>query len=321
MVKKISRVAAIIGGSLIVVVLLVIAYITMALPNVGAAPDIKIEVTSERWARGKYLATYVAGCLACHSSRDESKYSAPVLAGTYGRGGEVFPTEAGVVVAPNISSFALDNWTDGEIFRAITCGVNKYGKPLFPLMPYQNFSRMDREDIYSIIAYIRTLKALPDTLSKTRLDFPMNIIVHTIPEKAILGKRPDSSDILPYGKYLITASNCRDCHSPMAKGKFIEGLEYSGGNAFRLANGTVVHSANITFDKETGIGNWSKEMFIGRFKAALDSGYAHPVKKGDAQTIMPWTMYAHMSENDLGAIYSYLKSLQPVKKAVAIRGG
>ncbi|HSC37935.1 MAG TPA: hypothetical protein VLD19_08700, partial [Chitinophagaceae bacterium] len=183
-----------------------------------------------------------------------------------------------------------------------------------PLMPYQNFSRMDREDIYSIIAYIRTLKPLPGRPPRTSLDFPMNIIVYTIPRKAVLPNKPDSLDAIAYGKYMITASNCGDCHSPMAKGKFIEGQEFSGGNPFRLADGTIIHSANITFDKETGIGAWSKALFIGRFRSALDSGYAHPVKDHDHQTIMPWTAYAHLDEQDLGAIYDYLRTVKPVRK-------
>ena len=131
-----------------------------------------------------------------------------------------------------------------------------------------------------------------------------------------MGKKPDISDSLAYGNYLLIASNCADCHSPMVKGKFVEGMEYSGGNPFILSNGTIVHAANITFDRETGIGSWSKDMFIERFKAALDREYTHPINTGDAQTIMPWTMYANMNENDLGAIYTYLKTLKPVRKMV-----
>ena len=57
-------------------------------------------------------------------------------------------------------------------------------------------------------------------------------------------------------------------------------------------------------------------LFIARFKAALDSGYAHPIKDRDDQTIMPWTAYAHMTEKDLGAIYDYLQTIKPVRKKV-----
>ncbi|HSC36666.1 MAG TPA: hypothetical protein VLD19_02295, partial [Chitinophagaceae bacterium] len=124
MIKKIIKTAGIIAGSLLLVMLLATAWIKKCLPNVGPAPAIKIDVTSERWARGKYLANYVCGCIACHSTRDVSKYTAPVLQGTYGQGGEVFQTEAGTVVAPNITPFALEGWTDGELFRAITSGVS-----------------------------------------------------------------------------------------------------------------------------------------------------------------------------------------------------
>jgi hypothetical protein len=76
-------------------------------------------------------------------------------------------------------------------------------------------------------------------------------------------------------------------------------------------------SSNITPDAETGLGNWSKEAFINRFHA-YDLLLNAPIvlSKGDMQTIMPWTMYAGLTETDLGAIYSYLQSLNPVKKRV-----
>ena len=316
MLRKTVRVTLILVFSLVIVMTGVILYICAALPNVGPAPDIRISATPERLARGKYLANSVSGCIACHSSRDGSRFSEPLITGTLGKGGEVFPTEAGQVVASNITPTHLGTWTDGEVFRAITCGVTKAGKPLFPLMPYPNFAKMDTEDVYSIIAYIRTLEPLPYTTSEvTHLNFPMNIIVHTIPSKAEPGTRPDTSNELEYGHYLVNAASCRECHSPMVKGKFIEEEEFSGGVAFTLSNGSRVHSGNITPDVETGIGSWSKDVFIQRFKIASSSSYMHPVKTGDEQTLMPWTMYATMTQRDLGAMYTYLKTVKPVKKA------
>ena len=85
--------------------------------------------------------------------------------------------------------------------------------------------------------------------------------------------------------------------------------------SFVLPTG-IVRSSNITPDKETGIGNWTEEMFVNRFKAHADSLFI-PVEVSDGfNTAMPWTMYAKMDEDDLKAIYAYLQSLEPQKKQV-----
>ena len=82
--------------------------------------------------------------------------------------------------------------------------------------------------------------------------------------------------------------------------------------------GDVVRSANITSDEETGIGKWSREEFVRVFKQYTDSSYTIPsVKPGDYNSIMPWTMYANMKESDLSAIHTYLKTVAPIKNAVA----
>jgi hypothetical protein len=78
--------------------------------------------------------------------------------------------------------------------------------------------------------------------------------------------------------------------------------------------GTLV-SPNITFDKNTGIGEWDKETFVGTFKSF--DGEAPKVEKGAANTIMPWTMYAKMDTVDLVAMFYYLKSLSPIENKSA----
>ena len=74
----------------------------------------------------------------------------------------------------------------------------------------------------------------------------------------------------------------------------------------------MLRSSNITPSEDGGIGGWSKEEFIQRFKQYTDSGYVVPAidwERGDMQTVMPWMMYANMTEQDLGAIYDYLRTI------------
>ncbi len=313
--KKGIRYLIYIAATLILAIVAVIGYITIALPNVGPPPDITIEITEDRVAHGKYLANHVMLCMDCHAVRDFSLFGGPPIPGTLGGGGEEFTREMGLpgnFVAPNLTPAALGDWTDGEIFRAIVSGVSKDGSALFPVMPYPHYSQLDEEDIYSVIAYLRTLDPVEYDLPPREIDFPVSIIINTMPVKPELTERPSKEDIIDYGKYIITAAACTDCHTKHEKGEYV-GEPYAGGNEFPLPDGSVVRSANLT-PHITGIGNWTKEQFVARFKAySKENGYEHQnVSPGQFQTIMPWPMYAEMDTADLEAIYAYLMSLPPV---------
>ncbi len=305
---------------LLVMILCVVIYLTMFLPNVGPPPDIQVEMSPENIERGNYLANHVMLCMDCHAERDFTLYAGPPRPGTLGTGGEVFDQSIGLpgrFVSPNLTPFALGEWTDGEIYRAVTSGVSRDGRALFPIMPYPNYSQLDDEDIYAVIAYLRSLEPVEKEIEPSKADFPVSLLMNTMPVKPSPQKRPDPDDIIPYGRYLITAAACSDCHTRMERGAFV-GEPYAGGNEYLLPGGAIVRSVNIT-PHETGIGLWSKEQFISRFKAHADTLFTpHLVEPGKFQTIMPWQMYAGMSEDDLAAIYAYLMSLPAVENKVEV---
>lgn len=309
------------GGLLVVALAAVLLYVSTALPNVGPPPDLQVESTPKQVARGEYLANNVMLCMDCHGDRNWDEFGGPPRSGSLGMGGEVFPREAGfpgTFIAPNITPAALAEWTDGEIFRAITTGVSRDGRALFNLMPYQSYGQLDREDIESVIAYLRTVPAVENEVPPSEFDFPVNFIINTVPQPAKLAPMPDPSDQLAYGKYLVTAGACYDCHTNQEQGSFI-GEPFAGGMNFSLHDGSIVRSANITPDPTTGIGTWTESQFVTRFKQYADSAYVSPpIRAGDFQTFMPWTMYAGMTEKDLRAMFVYLRSLDPVNNEVEI---
>lgn len=318
--KKIKKITITILLVLVAVITSLLSYVKLALPNVGEPETITVEATPERIERGKYLANCVTVCMDCHSTRDWTKFSGPLVEGTLGKGGETFDQKFGFpgsFYSKNITPSGIGDWTDGELLRAITCGVTKKGNPIFPVMPHPSYGRMDKEDIYSIVAYIRTLKPIANTVEDSKPDFPMNFIINTIPKKAEFSKIPNKEDLLAYGAYMFNAAACGDCHTKQDKGKPIAGMELAGGFEFPLFSGGIVRSANITPDKETGIGNWTEDAFVKRFKMYADSAYVpQQVTKGMFNTVMPWTMYGKMSEEDLKAIFVYLKSQKAIKNSV-----
>lgn len=303
----------------VVAIAAILLYVSYALPDVGPPEDLTIDYTQERIERGRYLAHAVTLCMDCHAERDWTKFSGPPKEGTLGAGGDVFDHSVGfpgVFYAKNITPAGISRYTDGELFRVITTGVNKEGHAMFPVMPYLYYGKMDREDIYSIIAYIRTLKSVENPVPASKPDFPMNFIINLIPQKADLQKRPDKSDLLAYGAYVTNSSGCIECHTQVKGGQIIRELAFSGGREFGFPDGSVVRSLNIT-PHETGIGSWTEEAFVERFKMYADSAYtAPPVGPGEFNTIMPWLMYADMEEDDLRAVYAYLKSVTPIENKV-----
>lgn len=312
--KKIVRIFGIVLAVVVLAVAGLLSYVKFALPDVGEASDLKVEITPARLQHGQYLATTSMGCLGCHSSQDKTAFLHP-RNGPLGAGkAEMIPG----IPAPNLTPVGLKDWTDGEIFRAITTGVSRDGRALHPIMPYDNFSQADSEDIYAVIAYLRTLQSAGTVQPKPMHAFPFNFIVNTLPKKATPGQRPDPTNELAYGKYLVQQASCAHCHVQRdEQGTPIAGTEFTGGMAFEQTNGTVCYTANLTPCPETGLGQWTKADFISRFKSYTQYQGKHlSVPAGEFNTEMPWLQFSQMSERELGAMYTYLRTLKPVKHRV-----
>ena len=315
------------AGKIILVLLVLVVvvagaglgYLFLAFPNVPVAAEYRIEPTPERLARGKYLNDHVVGCTTCHTQRDWTKYSGPAKPELLGAGGESFNLGgAGMLYSKNITPAGIGSWSDGELHRAVTAGVSKDGTPLFPLMPYPHFGAMQEDDIHAVLAYIRSLRSIENTNIKDReLSFPLNLVVRTLPRAGAPQVRPSPDDRVAYGRYLTRSALCADCHTPIDdRGTPLPGRDFAGGQEF-VETGYRVRAANITPDADTGIGSWTEQQFVDKFKGFENTP---PKDLGEAErrqnTVMPITAYAGMTREDLAAIYSYLRTLKPVVNRV-----
>lgn len=311
----------IVGGLLVLVVVLAAAgvgYLMFTFPKVPPPSAIKIELTPERLARGKYLNDHVVGCTTCHTERDWTRFSGPIKTDLLGAGNEPFNLGgAGMLYSKNITPAAIGSWTDGELLRAVTAGVAKDGTPLFPLMPYSHFGAMAEDDVLAVMAYIRSLKPIESHVTDRTLTFPMNLIVRTIPAAGTYQPRPAPEDKVAYGKYMTNAALCSDCHTPIDdRGQPLPGREFAGGMEF-IETGYRTRSANITPDADTGIGTWTEQQFVDKFKAFETTAPAVLSETERRQnTVMPITAYAGMTREDLSAIFAYLRTLKPVTNRV-----
>ncbi|MDE1172291.1 MAG: c-type cytochrome [Parvibaculaceae bacterium] len=311
--KTAIRLAA---GALAALLLALAVFLTI-FPRVSAAPHMMVDLSEARIKRGAYLFNNVMGCRGCHTPVIEpAAYSFPTDPARTGAGRLMGGPEDGLpapIHSPNITPFELSGWSDGEIYRAITAGVNRQGQSLFPLMPYQAYATLDRRDIEDVIAYLRTLPSQNGHQPENSLPFPLSLLVRTAPHDAASQPRPPETDKLAYGAYLSRAAGCFDCHTQANNRNQPVGTPFAGGRAFP-AHGYVIYSPNLTPDRKTGLGIWTRARFIGRFRALTpDATRQMAVPAGSPNTPMPWSELSGMTDTDLDAIFTYLKSLPPVR--------
>jgi mono/diheme cytochrome c family protein len=273
-------------------------------PKKRAATSRQFESTPERVARGRYLAQSVLGCATCHTPRDFTKHGAPPVAGMDFAGQPMelsgFP---GHIVVPNITpdkKTGAGDWTDDQIARAIREGIKHDDTTLFPLMPYMLYKDLSDEDLASVVVYLRSVPPVRNSLSVSKINFPVNYLVRGVPQP-VAGPvhGPDPSDAVARGKYLVNLGcGCHDAR---------KNLPFAGGEVLAGPWGDKT-SVNLTPDP-SGIGYYSESTFI----TAMRTGY---VGARELNQIMPYGEYKGITDDDLKAMFAYLKTLPPVKHRV-----
>lgn len=173
---------------------------------------------------------------------------------------------------------------------------------------------MTKNDILSIVAYIRSLKPIERTTAPRKLGIPMSMMGSLPDGNLDNNTMPDPSDKVQYGAYLVNAAVCSECHTPMGPQGPDRSKVFAGGFVFEPPMFKVAVS-NITPDTATGIGGWTEEMFLSKFKNNSSDEVVNKYP-GRANTIMPWNMYGKMKEDDLKAIYAYLRTVKPIRNKV-----
>lgn len=298
------------------------AYLYFRKPDSRPPSDIKVRMDADRIARGKYIYT-LADCDGCHSPHDESKLYFPIIEARRGAGQEMHEPDApGRLIPSNITpdrETGIGDWTDGEKIRAIREGIGRDGRALFPMMPYQLYRYMSDEDVESLVAYINTLPPIRNPLPKTQINFPVSMLIKGSPAPVLKPvATPARTNPVVYGEYLVTVGVCEGCHTPFEKGSFDASKRLAGGRRFSMPGFTVV-SANITPDADTGIGNWTLDYFLERFRRHRNvPATMLPAVNKEQWTIMPWRNLAEMTDEDLTAMYAYLKSRPPISHKVNV---
>ena len=272
-------------------------------PRVRATTNRQFERTPERLARGRYLVQGLLGCESCHTPSDWSQHGAPKMAGMELAGQDfTLPGVPGTLFAPNLTpdvETGAGRWSDDELSRAIREGIKHDGGTIFPLMPYSLYKNLSDEDVASVVVFLRSLPPVRHPLAPSKINFPVNLLVRGEPQPVTHPMPALATDALARGKYMLTLG-C-GCHNTIDK------LPYAGGESLAGPWGSVV-SANITPDA-SGISYYSEQTFI----TALHTGY---VGARELNSIMPFGEFNNLTDDDLRAMYAYLRSVPPIKHRV-----
>ncbi|MGN6353842.1 MAG: cytochrome c [Parafilimonas sp.] len=261
-------------------------------------PDIHASKDTAVIAHGKHLVFSIAHCADCHSLVNaDSMLQAgqePPLSGGY-----AFTMPLGTVYSRNITpdkETGIGNRTDAELARVIRYGVHANGEAVYEFM---SFHDMSDEDLTAVISYLRSTKPVKNKVPENTLNVMGNLVkAYMVKPVGPTGDVPaamHADTTAAYGKYLVfNVGNCIGCHSKRdLSGKF-DGPYLAGGNPM---NGLI--PPNLTNDSTGRIFTWSQQQFIERFK----KGKLIP------QSEMPWNSFKHMDDNELKAIYNFLKTV------------
>jgi mono/diheme cytochrome c family protein len=250
--------------------------------------------------RGRYLTT-AADCVACHTVLDAGKPFA---------GGRPIETPFGNIITPNITpdrETGIGAWTDDEFDNAVRRGIRPTGERLYPAMPFTAYTKMSRDDVLAIRAYLNTVAPVRNQVNPNALPFPFNIRAGMRVWNALyftageFKPDPKQSSEWNRGAYLVQGpGHCAACHTPKSflggdkTGDYLRGSYLQGWFA-----------PNITNDARTGLGDWSVEDITTYLKTGHNRTTA---ATGPMAEVVSYST-SHITDSDLAAIATYLKSV------------
>lgn len=249
--------------------------------------------------RGLYLAR-AADCQSCHTAAGGKPYA----------GGRAIPTPFGTIYSTNITAdraTGIGMWSEENFYRALHEGVAPGGRRLYPAFPYLWYTRLSREDIDAIRAYLETIEPVHQEDLPPKLPWPLSVRRVVSVWNALFFHRgtftADSSKSAEWnrGAYLVEgAGHCSACHTP-------QNIAGAPRNRRAYEGGTTEgwFAPSLGPDLRDGLGEWSTADIVEYLKTGSNARAASGGPM--AEVIAMSTQY--LSDSDLQAMAVYLKDL------------
>jgi mono/diheme cytochrome c family protein len=263
-------------------------------------------------ARGEYLVYSAAACAYCHVPRerwaDLDRGERLPLTGHHR-----FPLPFGDIFSANVTPdvvTGIGSYPDTAIARTLRRGVRADGRAAVPLMEI----RLADDDLVAVMSYLRTRSAVSHRVPEHRLTMfgklLMSVAIKPLDEPAARLSTSPAGATVERGRYLANdVSSCVTCHTDRGPDGQLVGPPFAGGQRMDVAAdpSRVYVTPNLTPDSESSpIGQWTEDAFVARFRSG-------PALEG---TPMPWGAFARLTDEDLRAIYRYLRSLPATRHVV-----
>ncbi|MGH9371299.1 MAG: c-type cytochrome, partial [Vicinamibacterales bacterium] len=171
------------------------------------------------------------------------------------------------------------------------------------------YRMLSDDDVLAIVAYLRVQKPIRRDVGRTKLDFPVGMMIRTVPKPLEAAPAGLPAAGVERGRAMIKLMMCADCHTPMDdRGGRLADEELAGGMPFPGAWG-LVYSANITSHPSAGIGAYSDEDLKRVFREGKNRG-------GRALWVMPWSVTKNLNDADLDALIAALREVPANPKLV-----
>lgn len=248
-------------------------------------------------SRGEYI-LHMSGCAACHTTDS----------GTFLAGGRRLKTPFGDFIVPNITpdrATGIGGWSEDDLVRAMTEGISPTGGHYYPSFPYTSYTRMRREDIADLKAYLDTVPAVASAAGPHELGFPFSVRIGNFFWKLLFfapGEfRPDLARDMEWnrGAYIVNGpGHCGECHTPR---NFMGGID----GARALAGATLPEGDGGKVPAIAGLG-WS----VDDIEYGLETGFTPDGDVlGSSMADVITENTSKLSAADRRAIAVYLKSL------------
>ncbi|HEX2091932.1 MAG TPA: hypothetical protein VHG28_05995 [Longimicrobiaceae bacterium] len=281
-------------------------------------PDLSLSTVGDTAGlveRGEYLVRSVSVCGHCHAADPQRDPDGPLSGGFAFRNWRL-----GTIRAANLtpdSATGLGAWSEAEIVRAIRTGEDREGQVLAPVMPYEWLHGMSDRDALAVARYLRSQEPVRNPVrNRPNLVYRVARLLFLGPERAPPGTSSPRAPTAEYGRYLADhVGLCADCHTPRTGIRSTPDRDRLYAGDASPPGGFPANPANLTPDSATGIGRWSEADFLRTLRTGVNPG-------GDTlHPFMPWREYRRMSDDDLRALYRYLRTLRPVRNRVPERAG
>lgn len=277
-----------------------------------AAPSTTEAAKAQQVARGEYLAR-AGDCIACHTSDHGEPFA----------GGRALPTPFGTFYAPNITphdATGIGTWTDDDFWRAMHDGRSRDGRLLYPAFPYPSYTKVTREDVDAIHAYLRSLKPISRPNVAATLDFPYNVRKLLLAwralyfEAGVYEDEPGKSAQWNRGAYLVQGlGHCAGCHTPRnALGARRTSKQLAGA----MIPQQDWYAPDLGTGPGSGLAGWNARDIVDLLKTGRSArGTAYGPM---AEVVQDSLQY--LSDEDLHAIATYLMDQPQRSDAKAQRG-